>query len=68
MSTPATVRPAPQPLSVGASARRATRMASVAWNDNVVKVGGSASVVVQSMTNTDTADAMATAIQVRQLA
>src|SRR5690606_31604360 len=33
-----------------------------------VTVGGSAPVVVQSMTNTDTADEVATAIQVAQLA
>jgi len=40
----------------------------VRWADTVVRVGGDAPVVVQSMTNTDTADAMATAIQVRDLA
>ena len=33
-----------------------------------VRIGGDAPVVVQSMTNTDTADAIATAIQVKQLA
>ena len=33
-----------------------------------VKVGGDAPVVVQSMTNTDTADAVSTAKQIRDLA
>ena len=36
--------------------------------DHAVVVGGGHQVVVQSMTNTDTADAGATAIQVAQLA
>jgi (E)-4-hydroxy-3-methylbut-2-enyl-diphosphate synthase len=43
-------------------------MGRVVWGDNVVTVGGSAPVRVQSMTNTDTADAVATAIQVKELA
>ncbi len=37
------------------------------WRDVQVLVGGNAPVVVQSMTNTDTADAIATAIQVKEL-
>ena len=53
---------------IGSSARRATRQVQVAWGSDVVLVGGSAPVVVQSMTNTDTADAIATAIQIRELA
>lgn len=56
------------PLPVGASARRQTRQVSVAWGHHVVKVGGGAPIVVQSMTNTDTADPIATAIQVKELA
>jgi (E)-4-hydroxy-3-methylbut-2-enyl-diphosphate synthase len=40
----------------------------VRWGERAVAVGGSAAVVVQSMTNTDTADAIATAIQVKELA
>ena len=44
------------------------RRASVAVNIGSVKVGGSAPVVVQSMTNTDTADVTATVKQVQQLA
>ena len=50
------------------AARRRTRQVSVAWADHVVRIGGDAPVVVQSMTNTDTADAIATAIQVKELA
>ncbi|MBV6271604.1 flavodoxin-dependent (E)-4-hydroxy-3-methylbut-2-enyl-diphosphate synthase [Alcaligenaceae bacterium CGII-47] len=52
----------------GVANRRPTRAALVRWGDNVVQVGGGAPVVVQSMTNTDTADAQATALQVRELA
>jgi len=48
--------------------RRKSHGVVVRWSDTVVRVGGDAPVVVQSMTNTDTADAMATAIQVRDLA
>ncbi len=44
--------------------RRQTRQVRIAG----IAVGGGAPVVVQSMTNTDTADIDATAIQVRQLA
>ena len=53
---------------VGPLTRRQTRQAHVTWGDTVVRVGGDAPVVVQSMTNTDTADAIATAIQVKELA
>jgi len=45
-----------------------SRRSSVAVRIGPVTVGGSAPVVVQSMTNTDTADAMSTARQVQQLA
>lgn len=50
--------------STGTLARRVTRLARV----GSVAVGSQAPVVVQAMTNTDTADAIATAIQVAQLA
>jgi (E)-4-hydroxy-3-methylbut-2-enyl-diphosphate synthase len=56
------------PAPVGPAARRRTRAAEVRWGSRVVRVGGGAPVVVQSMTNTDTADAIATAIQVKELA
>lgn len=49
-------------------APRRSRQARVVWRDHVVTVGGDAPVRVQSMTNTDTVDAVATAIQVKELA
>jgi (E)-4-hydroxy-3-methylbut-2-enyl-diphosphate synthase len=48
--------------------RRATRQVAVRWGGRCVDVGGDAPVRVQSMTNTDTVDAIATAIQVKELA
>lgn len=54
--------------SVGPLPRRQTRAVLCRWQDKVVQIGGNAPVVVQSMTNTDTADAIATAIQVKELA
>jgi (E)-4-hydroxy-3-methylbut-2-enyl-diphosphate synthase len=56
------------PIPEAVPARHRTRQASIAWRDTVVTVGGDAPVRVQSMTNTDTADAIATAIQVKELA
>ncbi|HLS42249.1 MAG TPA: flavodoxin-dependent (E)-4-hydroxy-3-methylbut-2-enyl-diphosphate synthase [Paenalcaligenes sp.] len=56
------------PQRVGASPRVATRSVQVAWGDHKVLIGGGAPVVVQSMTNTDTTEAIATAIQVKELA
>ena len=41
---------------------------SISHGNHVVKLGGDAPVLVQSMTNTDTADAIGTAIQVKELA
>ncbi|MEO8924379.1 MAG: flavodoxin-dependent (E)-4-hydroxy-3-methylbut-2-enyl-diphosphate synthase [Caldimonas sp.] len=49
-------------------APRHSRQASVRWGSRVVTVGGDAPVRVQSMTNTDTVDAIGTAIQVKELA
>jgi (E)-4-hydroxy-3-methylbut-2-enyl-diphosphate synthase len=56
------------PFSCGPSARRKSRAMKISWGSNTVTVGGDAPVVVQSMTNTDTADAIGTAIQVQGLA
>ena len=53
---------------IGPLPRHLTRQAVVAWGSQKVLIGGGAPVVVQSMTNTDTADAIATAIQVKELA
>jgi len=49
-------------------AARRSRQARVVWGSHVVTVGGDAPVRVQSMTNTDTVDAIGTAIQVKELA
>ncbi|MBS0595974.1 MAG: flavodoxin-dependent (E)-4-hydroxy-3-methylbut-2-enyl-diphosphate synthase [Burkholderiaceae bacterium] len=59
---------APQAIAVAQPAARHSRQARVAWGARVVTVGGDAPVRVQSMTNTDTADAAATARQVKELA
>ena len=56
------------PIAIAAPLPRKSRQARVVWRNNVVTVGGDAPVRVQSMTNTDTVDAIETAIQVRQLA
>ncbi|RRD68293.1 flavodoxin-dependent (E)-4-hydroxy-3-methylbut-2-enyl-diphosphate synthase [Comamonadaceae bacterium OH2310_COT-174] len=42
--------------------------AQVRWGEHVVTMGGGAPVRIQSMTNTDTEDPIATAIQVKELA
>ncbi len=47
---------------------RRSRQARVVWGPRTVTVGGDAPVRVQSMTNTDTVDAIGTAIQVKELA
>ncbi len=47
---------------------RRSRQAQTIWGSRVVTVGGDAPVRVQSMTNTDTVDAIGTAIQVKELA
>lgn len=52
----------------GPRQRRLSRAASVVYGKRKVVIGGDAPVVVQSMTNTDTADVIATAIQIKELA
>ncbi|WP_395400617.1 flavodoxin-dependent (E)-4-hydroxy-3-methylbut-2-enyl-diphosphate synthase [Pseudoduganella sp. UC29_106] len=56
------------PIPSGPQARRASRRVLVQYGERKIWVGGDAPVVVQSMTNTDTADAVATAIQIKELA
>ncbi|HZW20426.1 flavodoxin-dependent (E)-4-hydroxy-3-methylbut-2-enyl-diphosphate synthase, partial [Noviherbaspirillum sp.] len=56
------------PIDSGPLARRMTRAVAIRYAGKTVTVGGGAPVVVQSMTNTDTADAIGTAIQVKELA
>ena len=58
----------PFPIEPAAPAARRSRQAQVAWGPRIVTVGGDAPVRVQSMTNTDTVDAIGTAIQVKELA
>jgi (E)-4-hydroxy-3-methylbut-2-enyl-diphosphate synthase len=55
-------------LVLAQPAPRRSRQARLVWGDRVVTVGGDAPVRVQSMTNTDTVDAIGTAIQVKELA
>ena len=56
------------PIASGPASRRQTRQVTVRYGAREVAVGGGAPVVVQSMTNTDTADVIGTAIQVKELA
>ena len=56
------------PIPFSVPARHHSLQAQVRWGDHVVTVGGDAPVRVQSMTNTDTGDAIGTAIQVKELA
>ena len=55
-------------IQIASPAVRSTRQARISWGGRIVTVGGDAPVRVQSMTNTDTVDAVATAIQVKELA
>jgi (E)-4-hydroxy-3-methylbut-2-enyl-diphosphate synthase len=55
-------------IQIAAPVARSTRQARIIWDSHTVTVGGDAPVRVQSMTNTDTVDAVATAIQVKELA
>ena len=56
------------PINAAAPLPRRSRQASVVWGPRVVTIGGDAPVRVQSMTNTDTVDAIGTAIQIKELA
>ena len=57
-----------EPIEVVQPKPRHSRQAKVVWGSRIVTVGGDAPVRIQSMTNTDTVDAIGTAIQVKQLA
>ena len=57
-----------QAIPFSIPARHRSLQAQVRWGDHVVTVGGDAPVRVQSMTNTETGDAIGTAIQVKELA
>lgn len=56
------------PVPLAAPSKHQTLQATIQHGDCIVTVGGDAPVRVQSMTNTDTADAIGTAIQVKELA
>ncbi|MFM7698917.1 MAG: flavodoxin-dependent (E)-4-hydroxy-3-methylbut-2-enyl-diphosphate synthase [Limnohabitans sp.] len=57
-----------QPIPFSKPLRHRSLQARVSWGEQVVTIGGDAPVRVQSMTNTDTGDAIGTAIQVKELA
>jgi (E)-4-hydroxy-3-methylbut-2-enyl-diphosphate synthase len=56
------------PIATGPLTRRKSRVAVVSYGGREVRIGSDAPVVVQSMTNTDTADVIGTAIQIKELA
>ncbi len=56
------------PIEVSQPKPRRSSQAKVVWGSRIVTVGGDAPVRIQSMTNTDTVDAIGTAIQVKELA
>ena len=56
------------PIPIVVPQSRTSLQARVVWGGKTVTVGGGAPVRIQSMTNTDTVDAIGTAIQVKQLA
>src|SRR3954463_1924892 len=56
------------PIEAASPLKHRTRQARAVWGSRVVTIGGDAPVRVQSMTNTDTQDAIGTAIQVKELA
>ena len=55
-------------IALSTPVRRKSLQARVVWGGRVVTLGGDAPVRLQSMTNTVTADAIGTAIQVKELA
>jgi (E)-4-hydroxy-3-methylbut-2-enyl-diphosphate synthase len=57
-----------EPIALADPLERQSLQARVIWGNRIVTVGGGAPVRIQSMTNTDTVDAIGTAIQVKELA
>ena len=57
-----------KPIAFALPSHRKTLQSRITWGAHVVTVGGDAPVRVQSMTNTDTEDAIGTAIQIKELA
>ena len=58
----------PNLLQINQYQRRQSQQATVQWGSNILNIGGDAPIRIQSMTNTDTEDAIGTAIQVKELA
>jgi len=56
------------PIALAQPLARTSLQSVVKWGEHEVTVGGDAPVRIQSMTNTDTEDAIGTAIQVKELA
>ena len=56
------------PIASGPALRRTSRQVTIGQGEHRVVVGGDAPIVIQSMTNTDTADVIGTAIQIKALA
>ncbi|MEN9438329.1 MAG: hypothetical protein RIR09_2984 [Pseudomonadota bacterium] len=56
------------PIALAVPGRRESLQARIVWNCRIVTLGGDAPLRIQSMTNTDTADVIGTAIQVKELA
>lgn len=57
-----------KPIAIASPVQRESLQAKVTWGSRLVTIGGGAPVRIQSMTNTDTTDAIGTAIQVKELA
>jgi (E)-4-hydroxy-3-methylbut-2-enyl-diphosphate synthase len=56
------------PIAIPTPKTSNTHAVNVTWGSHTVQIGGGAPVRIQSMTNTDTVDAVATAIQIKALA
>lgn len=56
------------PIASGPLTRRNSRSVVIRYGSREVMIGGGSPVIVQSMTNTDTADVIGTAVQIKDLA
>ena len=63
-----TATPTETPIQLATPRPRHSLQSTVVWGNRVVTVGGAAPVRIQSMTNTDTEQAIETAVQVKELA
>ncbi|MCX8516693.1 MAG: flavodoxin-dependent (E)-4-hydroxy-3-methylbut-2-enyl-diphosphate synthase, partial [Rhodoferax sp.] len=63
-----TETPTETPIQLATPPPRHSLQSTVVWGSRVVTVGGAAPVRIQSMTNTDTGQAVETAVQVKELA